>query len=340
MVEKSVHSVITSPPYFCLRDYGIEGQVGLEESPDGYIAKMVEVFREVKRILRDDGVLWLNLGDSWASGKNLLMIPARVAIALQADGWILRSDIIWAKGCSGNYTGGHVMPESVTDRCTKAHEHIFMLTKKPKYFYDAEAIKEKSVRLDPGKSWDERKCAGELMRYGLKSASECGIGNFKTLEKRNRRDVWVVNPAHYDEAHFAVFPEKLIIPCVDAGTSEKGCCSSCGASWTRVIEKTDQVAQRHCGSFFDKGKTVARTIGGSAQKGDRYISVATGWQPGCECGEGLTPCMVLDPFCGAGTTGVVAVDRGRNFIGIELNPEYVEMARARIDGVTRQGRLF
>jgi site-specific DNA-methyltransferase (cytosine-N4-specific) len=263
----SVQCVITSPPYWGLRDYGMEGQIGLEPTPDEYVQAIVEVFREVKRVLRDDGTLWLNLGDSYAGSgkgqmgdgtsaninnkqstnkgsstgglptdyghmkpKDLVGIPWRVAFALQADGWYLRSDIVWAKGVSfcPDYSGS-VMPESVTDRPTKSHEYLFLLTKSARYYYDADAVRE---------------------------------NNSGTV--RNLRSVWTINPKPYTEAHFATFPTTLVEPCVKAGT----------------------------------------------KKGD----------------------TVLDPFTGSGTTGLVAGKMGREFIGIDLNADYIRLANDRIEG--------
>jgi len=245
MADQSVHCCITSPPYFGLRDYGVEGQIGLESSPAEFVAKLVDVFREVRRVLRDDGTLWLNLGDSYArplakggsgpGGKNrewygenygdaggagvpagpkpkdLIGIPWRVAFALQADGWYLRQDIIWAKP--------NPMPESVTDRCTKAHEYIFLLAKSERYYFDQGAIKDPTT--DP-----EYRTVGKIrptaeggegfeIRGGLHSQPGGRVS-------RNRRSVWSVSPAQFSEAHFATFPPKLIEPCILAGCPEGG----------------------------------------------------------------------------------------------------------------------
>lgn len=254
--EKSVQVVVTSPPYWGLRDYGAEGQIGLEQSPDAYVEELCQVFDEVWRVLKDDGTVWLNLGDSYASmrdskvtpdslrngdgtkvaqgaanrnpkvlkeaglkHKDLVGIPWRVAFALQARGWYLRSDIIWSKP--------NPMPESVRDRPTKSHEHIFLLTKNYKYYYDSEAIREEAVD-------------------GLK----------------NKRDVWPIQTKPFKGAHFAVYPPELVEPCVLAGS--------------RI--------------------------------GD----------------------IVLDPFSGSGTTGVVAINNGRTYIGLELNPDYAQLSVDRI----------
>jgi len=182
--EKSVNTCVTSPPYWGLRDYGTDDQLGLEETPDKFVENLVNVFREVRRVLRDDGTVWLNLGDSYLANKQLSGIPWRVAFALQADGWYLRQDIIWSKP--------NPMPESVTDRCTKAHEYIFLLSKSPKYYYDYEAIK-------------------------IKSTS--GMDGYDTS---NKRSVWSVPVSSYSEAHFATYPPELIKSCIMAGCPEGG----------------------------------------------------------------------------------------------------------------------
>lgn len=227
---ESVQMCVTSPPYWGLRDYGHDDQLGLEETPEEYTANMVEVFRQVKRVIKDDGTLWLNLGDSYAGNnsrastggragygtkregvfnnlsgnlkqKDLVGIPFRVAFALQADGWYLRQDIIWHKP--------NPMPESVTDRCTKSHEYIFLLSKSAKYFFDAEAIKEEAETL-PHKMGGKR--TSKDRNDGDRQNVVIGDG------KRNKRSVWSINTQPYSEAHFAVFPEKLIEPCIQAGS--------------------------------------------------------------------------------------------------------------------------
>lgn len=282
--ECSVHCCVTSPPYFGLRDYGVDGQIGLEATPDAYVAEMVAVFREVRRVLRDDGTLWLNLGDSYsqqgkwggstsgkhASGvrgttsvhdrrerdfglpfKQRLMIPARVAIALQADGWWLRDEIIWHKPAP--------MPISTKDRTTPAHEMIYMFSKSARYYYDMEAIKEPSVSTHPSGNGFARP---QQVARGGRGKSE----QWTPTEMRQPRSVWTVSTKPFKGAHFATFPPDLVKPCILAG-----------------------------------------------------------------CPEGGT---VLDPFFGAGTTGLVAQQLGRNAIGIELNPEYAAIARKRISGDT------
>jgi len=291
----SIHCVVTSPPYFGLRDYGVAGQIGLEPTPDIFVTELVDVFREVRRVLRNDGTLWLNLGDSYsthaagkianpmakstlggtrtqevanessrASGayykcpslpeKNLIGIPWRVAFALQADGWILRQDIIWSKP--------NPMPESVKDRCTKAHEYLFLLSKSDRYFYDSEAIKEPSSEFAKTGKRRRLKIDGEsVVDAKIRGHdSNCGVS-----ETRNRRSVWTVTPKPYKGAHFAVYPPELIEPCILAG-----------------------------------------------------------------CPEGGT---VLDPFGGSGTTGGVALKHGRNAVLCELNGDYVALMPARIEAI-------
>lgn len=245
--DQSVQTCVTSPPYFGLRNYGHLEQIGLEPTPDLFVAKMVEVFREVKRVLRDDGTLWLNLGDSYASSssagdkvfgnpefnanrpsraatktaaktippglkpKDLIGIPWRVAFALQSDGWWLRQDIIWAKP--------NPMPESVTDRCTKAHEYIFLLSKSARYFYDAEAVSERSNWMPGGYAGNPSRA----MAMGRKpSGNEKPGANPQGKENRNRRSVWSVASKPYAEAHFATFPPELITPCILAGSPVDG----------------------------------------------------------------------------------------------------------------------
>jgi len=342
--DQSIQTVITSPPYWGLRDYGTaswsggdanclhiadesktkkfgndefnknrpsreetktkgyyfedvcgdckatseDNQIGLETSPDDYVEQLCQVFDEVWRVLRDDGTLWLNLGDSYASfrdskatpdtlrtgdgtkvataanknpnslrkaglkHKDLIGIPWRVALALQARGWYLRQDIIWAKP--------NPMPESVTDRCTKSHEYLFLLTKSPKYYFDNQAIKEPVVRQINGAKY---RFGGN--KYGdlndIKHRTKSGQ-IYKQSETRNKRDVWTIGTSRYKEAHFATYPPELILPCILAGS------------------KPDD--------------------------------------------------LVLDPFSGSGTTGVVALQNNRNYVGLELNPEYASLSEKRL----------
>ena len=304
--DASVHCCVTSPPYWGLRDYGHDGQIGLESTPEAYVARMVDVFREVRRVLRDDGTLWLNLGDSYAANaatskkigeshrgsdtptlnqphqcrvsvrggewrikaKDLVGIPWRVAFALQADGWWLRQDIIWHKP--------NPMPESVRDRCTKAHEYVFLLTKSERYWYDADAVSEAVVCVrGPGNTRPlkgvEEDVEKHRTRAGLHKAAERWREEGPP-ESRNRRSVWTVTTKPYGGAHFAVMPPDLVEPCIKAGCPEGG--------------------------------------------------------------------AVLDPFAGSGTTLAVAAELGRNAIGCELNPAYIALAEQRIKDARGSVALF
>ena len=371
--DESVHCVVTSPPYYGLRDYGFHGQVGLEKTPDEYVSKLVEVFREVRRVLRTDGVLFLNLGDSYASGKgtcynpgggesslgmvrkdagahpldrgnvsdlrdqglkpkDLIGIPWRVAFALQADGWYLRSDIIWAKP--------NPVPESVTDRCTKSHEYIFMFTKSARYFYDNEAVKEPATSAAHSRKGliHPELASGPTARNGTGQYDSIASNNriWGNSGTRNRRDVWTIATKPYRGAHFAVFPPDIPEICIKAGTSERGCCPVCGAPWVRVVERTADVDETAKGSFFDRGKTGARDGGDRTQPGERYLKQTIGFSPSCSCGAGKpVPCTVLDPFAGSGTTGAVAKSLGRDYILIEANPDYIELIEARLAAAER-----
>ena len=357
--DNLINCCVTSPPYWGLRDYGVEGQLGLESTPEEYVSKMVEIFREVKRVLRKDGTLWLNLGDSYVmkfgggkgrkSGttkaavdeiekppreipsdlkpKDLVGIPWMVAFALRADGWYLRQDIVWHKP--------NPMPESVTDRCTRAHEYIFMLTKKRKYFYDREAIRE-----NPKPGNDGTICAIAKDRSG-----PVNIGNgahmvkrvYKEIKGANKRSVWTVTTKPFKEAHFATFPPDLIKPCILAGTSPHAC-EICGAPWERVVEREPMEIKRS-GRGVTLGKYGKTAASGTMTK--PATSVTIGWQPTCTCqNEGKGCCIVLDPFMGSGTTGMVAAIHQRNFIGFELNPEYCKMAEKRIEPYLMQQTTF
>lgn len=301
LANKSVHTIVTSPLYYGLRDYGIDGQIGLEQTPDAFIANLVEVFRECKRILRDDGTLWVNIGDSYAGSgngsgdyredgasiskndakygahkpgtpnglkpKDLIGIPWMLAFALRADGWYLRQDIIWAKP--------NPMPESVKDRCTKSHEYIFLLSKSAKYYYDNEAVREPLTNssIERGKyGWHGN--TGDALEKG---ATPSG-GGFNRLKQsgenlevlynqnggRNKRDVWTVTTKPYKGAHYATYPPELIKPCILAGAPEGG--------------------------------------------------------------------IVFDPFVGSGTTVATAIQLGRKGIGIDLSFKYLqENAKARVE---------
>jgi DNA modification methylase len=352
----------------CLTCGAWRGVLGLEPTPELYVQHLVEIFREVRRVLRTDGTCWVNLGDSYSGGtqtgrndngrpeknrgwaeydiprtkivhhdglkpKDLVGIPWRVAFALQADGWWLRSDIIWAKP--------NPMPESITNRPTKSHEYLFLLTKSARYFYDGEAIKEPVMD-------EEYRTMGKIrpsldVHYVAdpeRGRTKAGLSNQNGGRfTRNRRSVWTIATEPYPEAHFATFPEKLVEPCILAGTSERGACPTCGAGWQR-----DQVRQSDGSERPARGKAVTspRHDGSSwnenGGRGFMPVSVATlGWSPFCLCPPAdPVPCRVLDPFAGSGTTVAVAERLGRVGIGIELKAAYLRLAWAR----TRQAGLL
>ena len=454
LADQSVQCVVTSPPYWGLRDYGtasweggdagcdhqppdeagqtnkpsagqrvhagrfaeprchkcgarrIDSQIGLEPTLAEYVATMVAVFREVRRVLRADGTVWLNLGDGYYAGgwechrrnqigsgsmdpgerasgiaknidglkaKDLIGIPWRVALALQADGaaspatmavvarvraallvdfecweavpdktraaiegldrewadaqrggWWLRAEIIWSKP--------NPMPESVTDRPTRAHEQVFLLTRSARYFYDAEAVREAA---EYGyREHSSRWVSGTGNADGHRSGGGSVTGR-NPESGRNKRTVWTIPTQAYPEAHFATFPEKLVEPCIRAGTSAKGCCPKCGTPWRRVVERT----------VHSEGRGRDHIAGGDRVAGQGWEGApraslecrTIGWQLGCKCdaGEHGKPaepvrCTVLDPFFGSGTVGVVALTCGQRCIGIELQPEYVAQAVRRI----------
>jgi DNA modification methylase len=342
----------------------IDRQIGLEPTVDAYVAELVAVFREVRRVLRDDGALWLNLGDSYAGGggyypdapsnqpdaakarsapgaqingsrikqqrsmpdglkhKDLIGVPWRVAFALQADGWWLRQDIIWSKP--------NPMPESVTDRCTKSHEYLFLFSKQARYYFDAAAIaepgSENSHGGTPNGGGPKQEAIGR--QVGQRLGIPAGVTG-----TRNRRSVWTVATQPYADAHFATFPPKLIEPCILAGTSEAGQCPACGSPWVRVVERSgynsagraDETV--YTGSAYQHPQSAPR---GPKRNFGEPSTRTTGWQPSCTCNAGKpVPQTVLDPFGGSGTTGQVAEKFGRNSILIELNPEYRKMIEKR-----------
>jgi DNA modification methylase len=313
--DQSINTCITSPPYWGLRNYNDEEkQLGMEDTPEEFTENLVKVFKEVKRVLRDDGTVWLNLGDSYGKNKQLTGIPWRVAFALQQDGWYLRQDIIWHKP--------NPMPESVTNRCTKAHEYIFLLSKKPKYYYDHEAIKEDAkYPQGPNSPQSIKKGKGE---FGMDTRG--GLSKIGALAKKNKRSVWTVTTKPFKGAHFATFPKDLIEPCVLAGCPEKMCCE-CGTPYKRQMQKTGEFQRSW-------SKTIA-TAEGSPHEGQssmQNIYEDLGLQKQCDCQTNETKAgTVLDPFGGSGTTGIVAAQHNRNAVLLELNQEYIDLAKARIN---------
>lgn len=276
--------------------------------------------------------------------KDLWGMPWRLAFALQADGWWLRSDIIWAKP--------NPMPESVTDRPTKAHEYVFLLTKRARYYYDADAVREPSQTIGINDGRVIEYSGGPRSGFGqVKPEDETGLTlrfdkRYANPAGRNLRTVWTIPTEPFPEAHFATFPRRLVLPCIQAGTSAKGRCPNCGAPWERRIERdpTEQTQKMADGWDTDPGAhgTFHRHGRQLGETGKPVMAFRTiGWRPTCYHGDGReetclpfwdpVPCRVLDPFCGSGTVGVVARQCGRDFIGIELKPEYAEMARRRIE---------
>jgi len=366
MPDNSVHCCVTSPPYWGLRDYKVDGQIGLERSLQTWVEVMVDLFEEVRRVLRPDGTLWLNLGDSYNayngnrgtaspfSGptreqharpklpkgyglaaedlkpKDLCGQPWRAAFALQAAGWWLRSDIIWQKP--------NPMPESVTDRPTRAHEYIFLLTKSERYFYDAEAVGEPYAASSYARvsqpNFDAQTGGPKDTLDGNRSQRKA-VANLKDKlaggedwsATRNRRTVWDISTHPFGEAHFATFPPELPKICILAGTSERGCCPACGAPHERIMHREGGTTGKDWhGDQAQKAENIAR-----GPNGQDYRKRTTGWRQTCACPAAApVPALVLDPFSGSGTTGVVALQHGRRYVGIELNPEYADMSQRRI----------
>ena len=354
--------IVTSPPYFGLRDYGCDGQIGLEATLDEYIETMVAVCRDLRRVLKPSGVFFLNIGDSYtqpSSGrtstdrpknnvldgttfitrkipaglkpKDLCLVPERLGIALQRDGWWVRSHIIWAKP--------NPMPESVTDRPTSAHETIWMLTKSARYFWDAEAVAE--AHGETYRSFDGVRAEESLMPGSGPQNKRCGNPN----KTRNMRNVWSVASHSFSGAHFATMPPDIAERCIKAGSSERGCCPACGAPWVRITSRGSEqpyVEPSELDRFGTGDAGVHRKVGSVYQKWlDENPKKTIGWQPSCKCRiSGLIDCMpytpipsrILDPFAGAGTTGLVADRLGRDATLIDLNTSYIDMAVNRIRG--------
>jgi hypothetical protein len=274
---------------------------------------------------------WINR-HSTLKPKDLIGIPWRVALALQAHGWYLRSDIIWAKP--------NPMPESVTDRPTKAHDYVFLFAKNQRYFYDADAIREPispktlTVHTTPRKGTGVES-TGEKLNWWMERH-----GGRYYPDRRNKRSVWSIATEPYPDAHFATYPTALVEPCVKAGTSERGCCPACGAPWRRVLKKTSVIPIDYNGKWNlanpqASGRRMLANAHARRQAGESHDNPfpaprTVGWEATCTHGHNPTPCTVLDPFCGSGTTGLVTLRLGRRFVGIELNRDYVAMARRRI----------
>lgn len=375
--DNSVDCVVTSPPYWGLRDYNTDGQLGLEETPEEWVVNMVAVFREVWRVLKPTGTVWMNLGDNYAGNphyaggakgdmsnlggfsrgtrysvkgngikpKDLIGQPWKVAFALQADGWYLRSDIIWSKP--------NPMPESARDRPTKAHEYVFLLTKSPRYYYDADAIRERHADWERG-AHGERVGSGDderpqpNVRTGTFNAKDRhGADRAYNPSGRNKRTVWEIPTQPYPEAHFATYPEKLVEPCILAGTSEKGVCSECGKPWEREVELTEEYASLLASGKAWQTTSPLRTSTNNIKRPPKQHPQnqppkhnTIGWQPTCECNADTVPATVLDPFVGSGTTLAVAQRLGRKGIGTDISKEYLQLAEKRICDIPLPMSMF
>lgn len=357
-----VNCVVTSPPYFGLRDYQVAGQIGLEQTPAEFVAKLVALFREVKRVLRDDGVIWVNMGDSYnnygtdstlrtqsssigltaefageysrgaklatpgLNRKQLLGMPWRVAFGLQDDGWILRSDVIWHKP--------NPMPESVIDRPTKSHEYVFLLAKQERYWYDADAIRECAEYGENRATFiggTARLSKANIVSGGF-VPSDKGMDRPET-SSRNKRTVWTIATEPTPFAHFATFPQKLIEPMVLAGCPHK-VCAVCGAPWVRQVEREAERYNEREGHA--QALRMAGVISGGTEKvtlGMTQFVKRTDLGFARTCAHTDVPIragIVLDPFMGSGTTALVARRLGRHYIGSELNPAYVKLCNERL----------
>lgn len=409
--DQSVHCVVTSPPYFGLRSYLKDDdrfkdrEIGLEDTPASYIAAMVQVFREVRRVLRDDGCLWLNIGDGYGSGnsglmardhsggfangrntrtqgytkanpgrrhnphgtirgmeKQLLGIPWALAFALRDDGWYLRADAPWPKRSP--------MPSSVTDRPGLAHEHVFLLTKKPHYFYDHIAVQRAAASATVARDAYTRITSGKDGDYAVQHDHETpsnGVRNHRTTDFfRDALDELIDEQAEYlahlrkirdrgglltDEAgeplafhvaatafagaHYAVMPQSIIKPCILASTSQAGCCPQCGKCWDRIVQKSVNGYKKECPKDRSASLERKRNYCDSTTLHGQYLDIkkqTIGWQPTCRCDAGPPrPCVVFDPFSGAGSVPMTALQLGRHGIGTELSAEYLDLARRRIE---------
>lgn len=370
-----------APQATCTRCGAWRGELGQEPTPELFIEHLVEVFREVRRVLHPSGVLWLNLGDSYnaagrsghgtrigykqmtnrasANGsdwcrpndeslkpKDMLGMPWRVAFALQAAGWYLRADIPWIKR--------NAMPSSVRDRPSSALEYVFLLSKSKDCFYDQEAVKLPAAKIDDRANKPRHFNADRAHNYNSNTYGRYDVGDGETRQRRNTDwffESWeglydegdgplafVVNINGYDGAHFATWPEALVRPMILASTSAKGCCPKCLEPWVRIVER-DRKATRPGRNTKVKGDS---TVEGNRDPERHVTSTRTvGWEPGCDCDAGEPiPSRVLDPFSGSGTTVAVAAKLGRHGIGIDLNAEYLEMARKRCNQVAGVGGLF
>jgi DNA modification methylase len=355
---------------FCRYCGAWRGSLGLEPTVGMFVDHLVAIFREVRRVLREDGTCWLNLGDCYATepngrsadatnvagndnrtfrdkplgtaselpSKNLVGLPWRVALALQTDGWYLRSDVVWEKP--------NARPESVRDRPTRSHEYLFLLTRSRHYFYDADAIREPHATESLRRVRRQWRGTRKRGYPGAPQTVRMGAGQRMCHPAgRNKRTVWNLPTQPCRSAHFATFPEKLVEPCILAGTSEAGCCPQCGAPWERIVKRGKLLgAWQRTGGGDAKGEYPGRARKEDVAAGARDASAIKArlrdgtrkrrsivWRPACGCAAAKpVPCVVLDPFAGVATTGLVARRLGRAFLGIELSAEYIKLARRRL----------
>lgn len=370
--DKSVHCIVTSPPYYGLRAYAGEQDIewpamdykpmpgllpmpvyrmtcalGAEPTPEAFIGHLILVMREMWRVLRDDGTAFINLGDSYATGqkggikshegdksftnkgglgipkvkldhglkdKDLMLIPYRFALAAQADGWYVRSDIIWHKRAP--------MPESVTDRCTKAHEYIYMLAKQESYFFDNVAIQEESTGQKGKAASFKRETKDHVIPNQLFAQHRANREDTEDTGTRNRRSVWSLTPSSFPGAHFATFPIELPLTCIKAGTSEHGVCEKCGAPWEREIEK--ESSGSHLGKVAGDNGVLRNDLAKHAGRIGETQSITTGWAPTCTCFAAIIPATVADFFNGSGTTGRAALQLNRSYVGVDISKDYLD----------------
>jgi DNA modification methylase len=322
-----VNTVVTSPPFFQLRNYSAMGQLGLENSVEGWTTNLVAVMTEVRRVLTADGSLVVDLGDTYsraahlgAPAKSLLLAPERFAVAMVSAGWILRNKIIWSKR--------NPMPESVRDRLSSTYDVVYHFVKQPKYFYDLDSIR---VPHTSGHSRSDSSAGAVKPDWaGPHAGNNSGLKRFRPpgipghLLGKNPGDVWSLAAANYKGAHFATFPEQLVERPVLA-TCPLQICVACGSPWRREGGKTFVLGQRRPAGQANQDRFVRRY-----PSSWRVYHQPGPLAPGCTCQNEVRPGLVLDPFFGSGTVGAVAARLGRDWLGIELNPDYVELARQRL----------
>lgn len=321
--DNTFHTAITSPPYWTARDYFADGQLGWEATPEEYAENLVKILREVKRVLRDDGVLWLNIGDCYNNDagftratkgwkrkgrnhgsadrkaikhpfikkKELVGVPWMAAFEVRKDGWYFRDDIVWEKT--------NPMPDGAKDRPCHGHEYLFMFSKSPRYYYDYYNSLEIATQY-----------TSRIQRFGAKNQKgtfrQDQDRTYKSTGTRNRRSVWRTSVSSFKGDHFATFPPELIYPCIITATSDHGCCAECGKPYERKVTKEDD--------------------------GDTAKYIVGPWTKACKCSTNeIKPCLVLDPFSGMATTGITAIANLRNYVGVELSTDYLKDSRKRIN---------